>query len=182
MALEDWLLKSGMRTDEQVADLHSEVFSHEWDLPYDSALGMLCMTTFQEVATQVHYANLRRVVQREGGCPALEQALLFVAVDEAAHADFFRRLLTLYLEHDRPATLEQIRHVANTFRMPAVYMLADSRKRVNEVRDLDVFNESIFYGSVVEPILRKLGVTRRELRQRRPRETVMPLGFTNMKP
>src|SRR5215212_12152887 len=36
MALEDWLLKSGMRTDEQLADLHADVVAHEWDVPYDN--------------------------------------------------------------------------------------------------------------------------------------------------
>ena len=29
MVLEDWLLKSGMRTEEQIADMHGEVFAHE---------------------------------------------------------------------------------------------------------------------------------------------------------
>ncbi len=182
MALEDWLLHSHMRSDEQVADMHSEVFAHEWNLPYDNARGMLCYTMFQELATQVHYANLRRVVEREGGCPSLDKALLLIAIDEAAHADFFRRLVAIYLEDDRPGTLDQIRRVVNTFRMPAVHMLADSHKRINDVRDLDIFNESIFYFHVVEPILTKLGVTRKELRQRSPRETVVPLAGANMKP
>jgi acyl-[acyl-carrier-protein] desaturase len=182
MALEDWLLHSRMRSDEQVADMHSEVFSHEWNLPYDNARGMLCYTMFQELATQIHYANLRRVVQREGGCPALEKALFLVAIDEAAHADFFRRLVGIYLEDDRPGTLDQIRRVVNTFRMPAVHMLAGSQKRINEVRDLDIFNESIFFFHVVEPVLTKLGVTRKELRQRSPREMVVPLAGANMKP
>jgi acyl-[acyl-carrier-protein] desaturase len=182
MALEDWLLHSRMRSDEQVADMHAEVFTHEWNLPYDNARGMLCYTMFQELATQVHYANLRRIVQRDGGCPALDRALLLIAIDEAAHADFFRRLVAIYLDDDRPGTLDQIRRVVNTFRMPAVHMLSGSQKRINEVRDLDIFNESIFYINVVEPILTKLGVTRKELRQRSPRESVVPLAGANMKP
>ena len=31
----------GQRTDEQMADLEGMVFAHEWNLPHDSALGML---------------------------------------------------------------------------------------------------------------------------------------------
>src|SRR5437764_4693933 len=125
MVLEDWLLRSKARSDEQVADMHRDVFAHEWNLPHDNALGMLCYTTFQELATRLTYVRLREVVQREGGCPALEKALLLVSVDEAAHADFFRRLLGVYLEHDRPGTLQQIRRVATTFSTPAGSMLAD---------------------------------------------------------
>jgi acyl-[acyl-carrier-protein] desaturase len=182
MALEDWLLHARMRSDEQMADMHDEVFSYEWNLPYDNALGMLCYTMFQELATQIHYSNLRQIVRREGGCPALEKALLLVSIDEAAHADFFRRLVAIYLEDDRPGTLEQIRRVANSFRMPSVELLADSRKRIAEVRDLEIFNESMFISHVVEPILAKLNVSRKELRRRTPRETVVPLAGVNMKP
>lgn len=182
MVLEDWLLKSGMRSDEQVADMHDEVFSHEWDLPYDNARGMLCYTMFQELATRVHYVRLADIVRREGGDPALEQTLNLVAIDEAAHADFFRKLVAVYLEYDRPGTLEQIRRVMNTFRMPAVHMLADSRKRMLEVRELEIFDEEDFITECVEPILQKLGVHRKELRRKHYRETLVPLAGANVKP
>jgi acyl-[acyl-carrier-protein] desaturase len=167
MVLEDWLLKSGMRTDEQVADMHREVFSHEWDLPYDNSCGMLIYTVFQELATRIHYTRLVEVVRREGGCPALEKALTLIAVDEAAHADFFRRLVTEYLKYDRPGTLEQIRRVMTTFSMPAVHMLADGMQRISEVRRLELFNEEICHLQVFEPTLAKWGVQRSELRRTR---------------
>src|ERR1700739_884784 len=34
MALGDWLLRSGLRSDEQMADLEGKVFAREWDLPH----------------------------------------------------------------------------------------------------------------------------------------------------
>jgi acyl-[acyl-carrier-protein] desaturase len=172
MVLEDWLLRSGRRSDEQLADLHATVFAHEWQLPYDNPQAMLCYTMFQELATQVHYANLRRVVRAEGGCPALEQALLLVAKDEAAHADFFRRLVAVYLADDREGTLEQIRRVANSFRMPAVHMLADSRRRMADVLDLGIFTEEMFIAQVYDPILARLGLTRNDLRRRKRKSEV----------
>jgi acyl-[acyl-carrier-protein] desaturase len=162
--------------------MHESVFAHEWNLPYDNARGMLCYTMFQELATQVHYANLRQMVRREGGCPALEKALLLVSIDEAAHADFFRRLVAVYLEDDREGTLDQIRRVVNTFRMPAVHMLADSSKRMHDVMNLRIFDESMFIALVYEPILAKLNLTKKDLRRRTPRETVVPLAGSNMKP
>src|SRR5258707_1314066 len=59
LALGDWLLRSGHRTEEQMADLESRVFAHEWNLPQDSAQGMLIYAMTQELATWVHYRNLR---------------------------------------------------------------------------------------------------------------------------
>jgi acyl-[acyl-carrier protein] desaturase len=181
MVLEDWLLRSRHRSHEQVADMHDEVFAHEWDLPYDNARAMLCYTTFQELATRIHYTRLIEAVRREGGCPALEGALTLVAIDEAAHADFFRRLLEVYLQYDRPGTLEQIRRVVNTFKMPAVHMLADSAKRTGDIKRLRIFDEDIFVQLVYEPLLEKLGVERKELRRKTPRESSVPLAGANVK-
>jgi acyl-[acyl-carrier-protein] desaturase len=174
MVLEDWLLKSGMRTEEKIADMHGEVFSHEWELPYDNARGMLIYTVFQELATKLHYTRLCEIVRREGGCPALEKTLSLVAVDEAAHADFFRRLTAVYLEYDREGTLEQMRRVVNSFQMPSVHMLTDGMQRANEVKDLNIFTDEIFLQQVFEPVIAKLGVSRRELRRKTRREVSMP--------
>jgi acyl-[acyl-carrier-protein] desaturase len=173
LALGDWLLRSGQRSDEQMADMESELFENEYMLPHDSALGMLCYTVFQELATWLHYKNLRGVLARSGGDPALDRVLLLLSIDERAHYDFFMRLTRLYLEIDRPATLDQLRRVVNTFQMPAVFMFADSRQRVEAVRSLRIFDEEIFLYQVVEPALAALGVQRSELRQRKsPRELV----------
>lgn len=174
MALEDWLLKSGMRSDEQIADLHGEVFAHEWNLPYDNARGMLMYTVFQELATRIHYTRLSEIVRREGGCPALEKVLALIAVDEAAHADFFRRMAAIYLDYDREGTLEQMRRVVNTFRMPSIHMLTDGLQRMKEVQDLNIFTEAVFLDQVLQPIMSKLGVDRRELRRKNRREISTP--------
>jgi acyl-[acyl-carrier-protein] desaturase len=174
MALGDWLLRSRHFTDEQMFDLETEVFQHEWDLPHDNARGMVCYTMVQELATQMHYRNLRRVLKSGGGDPALDKALLLIAVDEAAHADFFRKLVQIYLEDDRPGTLEQMRRVFNTFKMPAVHMLFDGRRRMAAVQELGIFDEQTFVEQVYEPLIRLLGVEKRELRRRQsPREVVV---------
>lgn len=170
MVFGDWLLRSKHRSDEQLADLEGEVFSHEWDLPYDNARGMVCYTMFQEMATWLHYYNLRKIIGTQD--PALYQCLTLVGMDECAHYDFFRKLVAIYLEDDREATLEQLRRVANTFKMPAVHMLADSKLRENEVKNLRLFDEDIFVYDVFEPILAKLNLTKKDLRRKYARETV----------
>jgi acyl-[acyl-carrier-protein] desaturase len=175
MALGDWLLRSGHRSEEQMADLEAEVFSHEWGLPYDNARGMVCYTMFQELATWLHYHNLRSIVG-ETGDPALYRVLTLISIDERAHYDFFKKLVQLYLKYDRPGTLEQLRRVVNTFAMPAVHMLADSRRCVQAVKDLRIFDEDIFVTQIYEPVLAALGVEKRELRRRTSRREALTAG------
>jgi acyl-[acyl-carrier-protein] desaturase len=173
LALGDWLLKSGQRSEEQMADLEGQVFAHEWNLPYENGRAMVCYTMVQELATALHYRNLLKLVDDAGGDPALETLLKLIAVDECAHADFFRKLVALYLKYDREGTLEQLRWVMNSFEMPAIHMLIDGRSRIQTVRELGIFDDRTFYYDVFEPIIKKLGLTRADLRKRNRREAVL---------
>lgn len=164
LALGDWLLRSGLRSDEQMADMEDMVFQHEWDPPHDSASGMLIYAMVQELATFIHYRNLRARVLENGGDPALAKLLDLIAIDERAHHHFYRRVTQLFLEIDRPGTLEQLRRVMLTFQMPAVHLLAESKQRVAAIRDLAIFDEDTFLHEVYGPILEVLGVNHQELR------------------
>jgi acyl-[acyl-carrier-protein] desaturase len=166
LALGDWLLRSGHRTEEQMADLEGMVFQREWDLPHDSRLGMLVYAMVQELATFLSYRNVRRQVEGSDGDPALARLLTFVSVDEAAHYDFFRRCVAVHLEHDREATLEQMRRVMHNFAMPAIGDLANSRARLAAIHAMDIMSEEIYYRDVYLPILHSLGVSRGEMRSR----------------
>jgi acyl-[acyl-carrier-protein] desaturase len=167
LALNDWLLKSGQRSDEQMADLEGMVFAREWNLPHDSHLGMLVYAMTQELATWLNYRNLRARVQERGGDPALEQLLSLLARDEKAHYAFFQQCVQVYLRHDREATLEQMQRVMNNFAMPAIGdLLVDGRRRIAAVKELGLFNEDMYYREVYLPLLESLGVDRREMRAR----------------
>jgi acyl-[acyl-carrier-protein] desaturase len=170
LALGDWLLRSGMRTDEQMADLEEQVFAHEWLLPRDSAMGMILYGMTQELATWVNYRNLRRRAD-EFGDPALSRLLGYISVDERCHYDFYKRIALLYLERDRERTLEELRKVLHTFAMPALHMLADSRQRANQVKALDIFSDEILFKDVLQPLLAALGVRWAEFRMRKRRRT-----------
>lgn len=173
MALGDWLLRSGFRTEEQMADLEDRVFQHEWNLPVDSPSGMLVYAMVQELATFLHYRNLLQRVRRRGD-PALVRVLELVSVDERAHHAFYRRVVQLFLELDRETTLEQLRRVLNGFSMPAVHLLADSQQRAAAIRSLEIFNEEIFLRDVYYPLLETLGVSRHELRRTTSRKSIAP--------
>src|SRR5262249_7083767 len=66
LVLGDWLLRSRSRSDEQMADLETRLFQYEWDLPHDSPQGMLIYAMVQELATWLHYRNLREVIGIDG--------------------------------------------------------------------------------------------------------------------
>jgi acyl-[acyl-carrier-protein] desaturase len=164
LALGDWLLRSGHRTDEQMADLEAHVSQHQWNMPHDSPVGMLVYAMVQELATGLNYRNLGRCVG-ERGDPALSRLLGLIRIDEQAHHNFFLRAVRLYLEHDRPETLRQLRRVLHNFSMPVIYEMADGRRRVEAIKELRVFNDVIYFQEVYQPVLAALGVTRPELRR-----------------
>jgi len=167
LALGDWLLHSGHRTEEQMADLEGQIFDHKWELPRDSPMGMILYGMIQELATWLNYRNLQRRAD-EFGDPALSRLLGYVMVDERCHYDFYKRIALMYLERDRQSTIEELRRVVQTFAMPALYLLADSSRRVAEVKALNIFNEEIFFRDVLRPLLTALGVSWAEFRQRDP--------------
>ena len=165
LALNDWLLKSGSRSEEYMADMEGKVFAREWNLPHDDHLGMLVYSMVQEEATFLNYRNLRSRVGELGGDPALEKLLNYLAVDEKAHHRFFRDCLRIYLEYDRNAVIEQLKRVMHDFNMPAINDLLDeSQTRLAAIRELDLFSPDIYYREVYLPVLSSLGVTRQEMR------------------
>jgi acyl-[acyl-carrier-protein] desaturase len=175
LVLEEWLLRGGHRSDEQMSDLGEEVFAHEWNLPHDNSRAMVCYAMVQELATWLHYNNLRKVVGPKED-PALHRILMLIGVDERAHYDFFARLMQIYLEDDRAGTLEQMRRVLNAFTMPAVHMLSESQRRAEQVRSLNLFSEDIYFHKVLEPILTRLGLTRADLRRRSSSRAIIAMG------
>ena len=165
MVLEDWLVRSGHRTERQVEEIADGVLATEWTALYGTPRAAVVYTMFQEVATRLHYRNLRRVAG--GRCPALDRVLDLVGTDEAAHGHFFRTLVAIYLADDRERTLEAIRLVANTFRMPAEGLLADGRRRAEAVRSLGIFDERVYHAEVFQVLLHQLGLTRADLKRKK---------------
>jgi acyl-[acyl-carrier-protein] desaturase len=164
LVLQEWLLRSGHRSEGQLEAVQDWAVVGEWHLPTDDVRGLACYTLAQELATWLHYRNLRLLVGQTD--PALSKLLGFIAVDERAHFDFYAKVLRLHLQDDRAGTLEQLRRVLNGFAMPAVHLLADSAQRVAAVKNLNIFNESLFYSEVYLPICKVLAIESAEMRNR----------------
>jgi acyl-[acyl-carrier-protein] desaturase len=169
MAMGDWLIASGQRTEEQLREVETQVSQYQWNLPHDSPIGMVLYGMTQELATFLHYRNLRQCVENEPvGDPALSKLLKLISVDERAHHHFYLQVAKLYLERDRSGTIEALRRVIHTFQMPAVHMLADSRRRVQAIKELKIFDEDMFFTDVVKPLLFELNISWSEFRERKP--------------
>lgn len=171
LALGDWLIKSGHRTEEQMADLEDTLFKHEWNLPQDSAPGMLIYAMVQELATWLHYRNLRNHIKPEED-PALFTLLGFVQVDERSHHSYYKEIVQLFLEVDRAGTIELLKRVMSSFSMPAVHLLSESRQRMADIQAMNIFTEDIFYVDVYLKVLEILGIKRAEMRQRPPKKSL----------
>lgn len=175
LALSDWLLRSGLRSEERMADLESKVYDQPWQVPHHNIVAMLAYAMVQERATALNYRNLRQRTQEYGGDPALEQLLMLLSVDEQTHHSFFMSAVKLYLELDRDSTLEQLRQVMNGFAMPAIYALADGRQRVAHIKEMEIFNDMMYLYDVYIPVLKELGVQRTEMRNRIPNRKSAPV-------
>jgi acyl-[acyl-carrier-protein] desaturase len=164
LALGDWLLRSKLRTDEQMADLEGKVFQWQWQVPHDNPVAMLAYAMTQELATGLTYRNLQQRVS-ESRDPALSKLLGFLGVDEQAHHDFFRRAVQLFLQHDRPGTIHQLHRVLHNFSMPAIHAQVDGQRRIDAIEALHIFDGQMYVRDVYMPILSSLGVSRLELRK-----------------
>lgn len=172
LVLQEWLLRSGARTEKQLEEVANWAVVGEWNLPSDNVRGMTCYTMCQELATWLHYRNLRKILGDTD--PALNKILSLVAIDERAHYDFYVKVMKLHLQDDRQGTLEQLKRVLNGFGMPVTHLLADSARRTAKVKSLNIFNEALFYSDVVVPILQTLGIDKAELRNRALQKKSLP--------
>lgn len=171
MALEDWLIRSGHRSEEYVADLANGLLQHEWNLPIDSGPGMLVYAMVQELATWLNYRNLRLHV-KETDDPCLFALLGYVMVDERSHYAYYKEITRMFLEIDRSATLDLLRRVLGNFSMPALGVIAQGPQFKADLEAMNIFSTEIFFRDVYQEVLNVLGVSRNELRPpRQPKKS-----------
>lgn len=158
-----------------------------YQLPFEDPLRMLFYTVFQERATQVNYLNLGLAAAGKHSHPALAgatdavlaQACRTIAIDEAAHYNFFLEAARLFLyyfpEDAASAMVDVIRH----FSMPARDIIPDCDTFGAVLHETGVFTRRIHYRDVVQTALAQLGtegVRAVEDGIRRSREAPTPDG------
>lgn len=164
MVLEDWLIRSGKRTVEQVRDFEKTLLmGEEWELPFDHPRQMLIYTMIQELATGLNYTNLRRRAQDEGDM-ALSSLLRWVAADESAHYNFYRKGVKVYLQLEPEETIADIKYVFDNFAMPARTLIPGFDECSKAIDAAGIYGPRMFLQRVRHPILEDLGITRQQLK------------------
>jgi len=163
MVLEEWLICSGKRTEEQVRDFENELLGAEWQLPFDSPRQMIIYTMIQELATCINYTNLRRRAENEED-EALARTLRWVSADESAHYNFFRKGVKTYLALEPDETIADIKFVFEHFAMPAHALIPEWQQRGEAIEASGIYGPKMYLSKIRRPILDDLGITRQQLK------------------
>ncbi len=165
-AWENALLFQRQRTPEWIAEYKERLREQQWTLPFPDAITNLVYTVFQERATQLNYLNLMKIALgrsdkehlKDQADPVLAKVAQTIAVDEAAHYNFFLEGVRLYLYYYPQRTLEAIRHVVNTFAMPASKLVPDWDHFFETVYRAGVYGPRDFSRDVMQVVFRNLGI------------------------
>ncbi|MBC7174097.1 MAG: acyl-ACP desaturase [Polyangiaceae bacterium] len=162
MALMEYLIRSGKRTQEQMFDFQARLMTESWSPPFATPRQMTIYGMLQEMATFVIYLRHEKLA-KEHGDEALATIYRLNARDECAHARFYEDVVRVYLEEDRHGTLLDIAHVAKNFEMPGVGIVPDYDARIEVMREHGRMDRDVFFKKVYFPLLGRLDVTRAEL-------------------
>jgi acyl-[acyl-carrier-protein] desaturase len=161
LSLTEYLLRSGKRTDEQMADFQTKIFDKIWERPFSTARQMTLYGVIQEMATFVIYVKQRDRALSEK-CECLHKIYDLIARDEIAHCRFYQTVVKVLLEEDREGTLADFAHVFANFEMPGVTLVPNYDGRVEVMRQAGI-DRAVFLQKVYFPIMKYLGITRHEM-------------------
>ncbi|MBP6822970.1 MAG: acyl-ACP desaturase [Acidobacteria bacterium] len=160
LAYREYLIRSGMRSEEQYAEFEKKILDKVWKLPFQTRRQMNCYGALQEAATYLIYATQRDKAKQTGN-ELLEKVYFLVSRDEAAHRGFYQKILQFELEEDYDGALADLAHVVFNFHMPGIGLIPeyDDRLKVDGVG----ITPQYFLQYGVFPLLRALGTSRSEL-------------------
>jgi len=164
------VLFSRHRSPEWLREYMGQLRGQEWKLPWEDPIRMIFYTVFQERATQVNYLNTAVIARgqsenpifKDCADPVLERAARTIAVDEAAHYNFFLEGARLYLYYYPTQALEAMSDVIKYFAMPANDIIPDYDKFAETVHRAGVYGPREHARDVVQVALKNLGVSGRK--------------------
>lgn len=160
------LLFSRRRTPQEIEQYSDDLRASVWTLPFDSAIHNLLYTVLQERATQLNYVNLGKVGRGESdkpqfatdADPLLTEACKVIAVDEAAHYNFFLEGARLFLYYYPEETLSALVDVLRGFIMPASKIIPNYDAFVKTLYDGGIFGAKAYARDVLPTALANLGI------------------------
>jgi acyl-[acyl-carrier-protein] desaturase len=173
LAFREYLLRSGMRSEEQFDSFDKMLFSRSWIPPFPTVRQMSCYGALQEGATYTAYKAQKDNAEAEGDL-VLKAIFTNVASDEAAHAGFYRKIVEIELGADREATVGDFAHVLANFKMPGDGLIPHYHERLKFGGGGITARQ--FMEGVVLSTLRSLGITRAELKSANAHNAALPLN------
>ncbi len=164
LVFREYLIRSGQRTLDEYLAFERKITDLTWNLPFHTRRQMTVYGALQEAATYLIYREQRERARAQGDA-LLESIFFYVSRDEAAHMGFYRNVLLLELEEDRPGTLRDLAHVLAHFRMPGVGLVPEYEQRL-QTGGVGITSQQ-FLEHGIFPTLRRLGTSRTELLQLR---------------
>ncbi|ADV67309.1 acyl-ACP desaturase [Deinococcus maricopensis] len=169
-AWENAVLFSRQRSPEWIAEYKERLKSKQWELPFPDAIHNLVYTVFQERATQLNYLNLMKIAQgksdkphlKDVRDPVLAKVAQTIAVDEAAHYNFFLEGVRLYLYYYPQQTLQAIKNVIAQFSMPAATLVPNWEEFFETVYRAGIYGPRDFSRDVMQVAFRNLGIESRK--------------------
>jgi len=158
------------RTPRWIEEYKDALRSKIWRLPFDTPMGMAFYAVIQERATQLNYLNTAAVARGESDKPALAndkdpvlaEVAQTIAVDEAAHYNFYLEVARLFLYYYPTQALEALVDVVKNFAMPAMSIIPNFQEFYEAVYRTGVYGSARHYGrDVLQAALDALGVAGR---------------------
>ena len=168
MVIEEWLIRSGRRTPQQMEQLNDRLLSGEWILPFTTTRRMLIYSMLQELATQLNYVNLSKLTAPAGDA-ALQKLILLIASDEGLHHHMFVDCVKEHLQADRAGTVDDLAYVLQHFAMPAHELIPDWKRKGEMIERHRIYGGRQFVTRVLVPTLKGLEIDRKELQLGRVR-------------
>ena len=162
LTLREYLIRSGQRTEREMFDYEKDVLARQWKMPFKTARQMTFYGAVQEQATFMMYKHQLELARNRGDM-VLAKIYGFIARDEAAHADFYRRVTQLELAEDRDGAVRDMAIVFKNFQMPGTDLVPDYSERTETMRLTGGVDRGVFLKEVWFPTLKKLGITRQEV-------------------
>lgn len=158
LVFRQYLVRSGLRTEEEYRRYEDAVLSTTWTPPHLNYRQMACYGALQEIATYLIYQQQK---QRYSDDPVLSRMFGFISRDEAAHTTFYRSYLDFEFEEDRLGVEEDLAYVITQFEMPGVKLVPNFFERLQT--DGVGITSSDFMLRGIMPTLKRFGMDRRTL-------------------
>lgn len=160
------LIFSGARSADWVRDYQYLLRGTEWQLVWDDPLHITAYVVLQERATQVNYLNTVLAARGKLDSPAfagdqdpvLAEIAQTIAIDEAAHYNFFLESLRLYLYYFPTRTLEAMNDVIKHFAMPANNYIPNFERFYETIYRTGIYTARDYARDVVQVALDNLGL------------------------